>query len=289
MSKNTWSPGPHHAVGEIVRMRIAALAGDGVDRFHVVGAVGVEELVDLGDDVVLAHARLELLVDQMIGAVDHRRGAVQQRDLVGRFDLARFEHDLLAVLDGQAGLLQFEHHRRLDDVDADRHLGDAGLAQDRGHLLGVVLHQAERRIDGAAQADETGPAVLRLEPRRIEPVMHRRRAEIPQDRIAAAHQQRPARQLIARPLADLGRGDVADIVVVEQNQRAEVGGFERGLGAGEPVAMHAPVVDALLEVDAHGAEHRQMAAPIEARIDVLGADLRRVAGDIVHGELLVFT
>ena len=75
--------GPDHAVGEVVRMRIAALAGDRVDRLDVVGAVGVEELVDLGDDVVLAHARLELLVDQVIGAVDHRGGAVEQRDLVG--------------------------------------------------------------------------------------------------------------------------------------------------------------------------------------------------------------
>ena len=89
---------PDHAVGEIVRMRIAALAGNGVDRFDVVGAVGVEELVDLGDDVVLAHARPQLLVDQVIGAVDHRGGAVEQRDLVGRFDLARLQHHLLAVV-----------------------------------------------------------------------------------------------------------------------------------------------------------------------------------------------
>ena len=88
----------------------------------------VEELVDLGDDVVLAHAGLELLVDQMIGAVDHRGGAVEQRDLVADLDLARLQHDLLAVGDLEPGLLQFEHHRRLDDVDADRHVGDAGLA-----------------------------------------------------------------------------------------------------------------------------------------------------------------
>ena len=87
----------HHAVGEIVRVRIAALAGDGVDRLDVVGAVAIEELVHLGDDVVLAHAGLELLVDQVIGAVDHGGGAVEQRDLVGAFDLARLQHHLLAV------------------------------------------------------------------------------------------------------------------------------------------------------------------------------------------------
>ena len=208
-----------------------------------------------------------------IGAVDHRGGAVEQRDLVGRFDLARAEHDLLGVLDRQPGLLQFEHHRRLDDVDADRHLGDAGGLEDRRHLLGVMLHQAECRIDGAAQADEAGLAVLRLEPRRIELVVDGGRAEVPQDRILAADQQRPARKLVAGPFADLGRGDVADVVVVEQQQRAELGLLQRGVGAGEPVALQAAVVDALLEVDAHGAEHRQMAAPVVARVDVLGPDL----------------
>jgi hypothetical protein len=109
-------------------VRIAALAGDRVDRLDVVGAVAIEELVDLGDDVVLAHAGLQFLVDEVVGAVDHRGGAVQQRDLVGRLDLARLQHHLLAVLDLEPRLLQLEHHRRLDDIDADRHIGDAGLA-----------------------------------------------------------------------------------------------------------------------------------------------------------------
>src|SRR6187549_2276963 len=36
-----------HAVCESMRMRVAALAGNGVDRFDVVGAVRIEELVDL--------------------------------------------------------------------------------------------------------------------------------------------------------------------------------------------------------------------------------------------------
>ena len=239
------------------------------------------------DDVVLAHAGLELLVDQLVGAVDHRRGAIEQRDLVGRFQFARLQHHLLAVGDFQSRLLQFEHHRRLDDVDADRHLGDAGGFQERSHLLGVMLHQAEGRIDGAAQADKAGFAVLRLEPRRIEPVMDGGRAEIPKDRVLAADEQHPARELVARPFADLGRGDVADVVVVEQNQRAEFGSFERRLRAAEPIAVHAAIIDPLLEIDAHGAEHRQMAAPVVARVDVLGADRLRIAGDVVHGVLPV--
>ena len=226
-------------------------------------------------------------MDQVIGAVDHRGGAVEQRDLVGRFDLARFQHGLLAVGDLQPGLLQFEHHRRLDDVDADRHLFEAGFLDQRRDLLGVALHQAEGGIDRAAQADQAGLAVLRLEPGRVELVVHRRRAEIPQDRIVAgARDQRPAAQLVALPLADLGRGAIADIVDVEDEQRAELGFLQRLLDAAEPVAVQPPVIDPLFEVDAHGAERRQRPAPIVARVDVLGADRRRVAGDVVHGRLL---
>ena len=210
-----------HAVGEIVRVRVAALARNGVDRLHVVGAVAIEELVDLADDVVLAHAGLELLVDQVIGAVDHGGGAVEQRDLVDVLELARLQHHLLAVLDLEAGLFQLEHHRRLDDVDADRHLVNAGLLEQRSDLLGVTLHQPEGGIDGAAQADQPGLAVLRLEPRRVELVVHGGGAEIPQDRLAVAGEQRPAAELVALPFADLGRGDVADVVDVEDQQRAE--------------------------------------------------------------------
>src|SRR5262249_61251464 len=51
---------PQHAVSEIVRVRVAALARDGIDRLHIVRAVAVEELVDDGDDIVLAYAGLEL-------------------------------------------------------------------------------------------------------------------------------------------------------------------------------------------------------------------------------------
>ena len=121
---------PEDPVGEIVRVRIAALAGDGVDRLDVVGAEPVEELVRLGDDVVLAHARLQLLPDHVIGAVDHGRRLVQQHDLVDVLDLARVEHDLLAVDDLHAGLLQLEEHRRLGEVDADRHLSQAGFVSE---------------------------------------------------------------------------------------------------------------------------------------------------------------
>ena len=101
-------------------------------------------------------------MDEVIGAVHHRRGAIEQRDLVDALDLARLKHDLLPIGDLQARLLQLEHHRRLDDVDPDRHLVDAGFFQQRSNLLGMALHQAERGVDSAAQPDQPCLAVLGL-------------------------------------------------------------------------------------------------------------------------------
>ena len=56
----------------------------------------------------------------------------------------------------------------------------------------------------------------------------------------------------------------------------------------EAVAVQAAVIDALLEIDPHDAERRQRAAPVEARVDVLGADLLGLARDVVHGVLLLY-
>ena len=210
---------------------------------------------------------------------------VKQRDLVDVLDLARLQHDLLAVLDLEAGLLQLEHHRRLDDVDADRHLVDAGFAQQRGDFLGVIFHQAEARRHGAAQADEAGLAMLLQQPRRIEPVVHGGRAEIPDDRLLALGEQREAGELVALPFADLGRGHVADVVDVEQQQRAEVGALQRLARAGDAVAAHAVELDAALEVHAHGAPGGQMPVPAVMRVEVVGLG-PLLAHDLVHGGLL---
>ena len=65
--------GAEVAVGEVVRMRVAALARDRVDRLDVVRAHLVEHLVGHRDDVVLADARLQRLVDHVVDAVDHAR------------------------------------------------------------------------------------------------------------------------------------------------------------------------------------------------------------------------
>ena len=176
-----------------MRMRIAALAGNGVHRLDVIRTMAIEKLVDLGDDVVLANAGFQFLMNEMIGAVDHGGGTIEKRDLVDVLDLARLQHHLLAVLHIEPCFLQFEHHRRLDDIDADRHLVAAGFLNERRDLLGVALHETECGVDGAAQTDQASLAILRLEPRRVELVVHGSRAEIPQDRIVAgASDERPA-------------------------------------------------------------------------------------------------
>jgi hypothetical protein len=113
--------------------------------------------------------------------------------------------------------------------------------------------------------------------------MHRGRAEVPQDGIAVAGEQSPTAELVALPLADFGRGDIADVVDVEDQQRAQLGLLERLFDAAQPVAMKPAIIDPFLEVDAHDAERWQGTPPVIAGIDVVGADL---ADRVVHGDLL---
>ena len=100
-----------------MRVRVAPLTGDGVDRFDLVGAHLVEPLAGQRDDLVLADAGLQRLDDVLVDAVDHRGRLGQQHDLVRRLDRARIEHQLLRVDDVQALPLHLEQERRLDDVD----------------------------------------------------------------------------------------------------------------------------------------------------------------------------
>ena len=88
------------------------------------------------------------------------------------------------------------------------------------------------------------------------------RAEVPEDRLAAAGQQREPDQLVHRPGADVGRGHVADVGEVEGQQGAERGALERGAEPGQPVVAEPVEVDALLPVDGVGpvrADHRRTA------------------------------
>src|SRR4051812_40797882 len=158
--------GADHAVGEIMRMRAAALAGDRVDRFDAIGAHFIQPLGRERDDFVFAHARLQSFEDVLVDAVAHCRRHVEQRNFVNALDFARFEHDLLAILHFEPEFLQREQKWRLDDVDAERHVGNPFLHQDVVDFFRRFLEQADARIDGAAQSDVAGEAVIRRQPRR---------------------------------------------------------------------------------------------------------------------------
>jgi len=114
----------------------------------------------------------------------------------------------------------------------------------------------------------------------VQPVVNGGGAEIPQDRLGAARQQREAAQLVALPLADLGAGQIADVVDVKAQQRAGFRRIQRLPGTTEPIAVEPRKVDPLLEVDRRGSQGGQRAVPPIVRIDVLGANF---LDGLVHG------
>ena len=172
-----------------VRVRRAALAGDRVDALDVLAAEVVEHLADQADALVLAHARAQERVQLLVRRVDHRAGLGEQRDLVGGLDPAGLEEDLLAVDDVEALGLQRGQDRHLDQVDADRLVGQPVLAQHGGDLAGDLLGDAGVGVEGAAQGGDAGPGPFgAVEPGVVELVVLGGRAEVP---------ERPARRRAA--------------------------------------------------------------------------------------------
>ena len=80
----------------------------------------------------------------MIDGVDHAGSLVEQDNLVNVLDLARIEHDLLAVAHLDTGL-QRQHHRRLADIDAEQHAVAPRVDQHLLDLLSGTVHQTGRR------------------------------------------------------------------------------------------------------------------------------------------------
>ena len=96
--------------------------------------------------------------------------------------------------------------------------------------------------------------------------MHGGRAEVPDERLLAAHQQREAAELVALPFADLGGGDVADVVDVEEEQRAALRFVERRAGPCQAVGAQPVEIDAALEIDIGVARRRDRPVPVPLRI-----------------------
>ena len=256
-------------VGEVVRMRVAALAGNGVDRLHIVAAHLVEQLVGQRDDVVLAHARFQFFIDHVIDAIDHGCGLGQKLDFVPVLDLARRQHDLLAIDHLDPLLLKRVEHGGLGVVHAHRHVGHACVADQARDLTRVFLHQAEFRRNRPAHAHDPGEAVLGLQPVGMELVVHGGGAEVPDIGAVVAGQQAEAAHLVPLPFADLGGGDVADVVDVKQQQRARIRRLQRLPRAGEAIAAQAVMVDPALEIDRGVAPGGQARAPFPVGVQIL--------------------
>ena len=100
-------------------------------------------------------------------------------------------------------------------------------------------------------------------------MVRRRRTKIPEVRLAIAGQYRKAAHLVAGPFADSRAGQIADIVVVKYQQRAELRGAQRLPRSAESITMQASEVDSFLEVDIHHSGCTQRSLPVVTWIDVL--------------------
>ena len=278
MSKKAWSPGRMMRSVKLCGMRGAALARDRVDGLHAVRPHLVEPLVGERHDVALAHARLERLEDVLVDAVAHGRGHVEQHQLVDVLDHAGLQHHLLAVAHLEAQLLQGEQERRLDHVDAERHVGHALAGEDVPDLARGLLEEAGLRRDRPAHAHHAGQALVGGQLRGGEPVVARGGAEVPHPGLAVAGEQAPAGQLVAGPLADHGARDVADVVLVEDQQRAQARLGERAPGAGDAVVVEAAEVHALLEIHLGVARGLDGPVPPVLRVDRVGLRGRGLPG-----------
>src|SRR4029078_1132725 len=74
------------------------------------------------------------------------------------------------------------------------------------------------------------------------------RAEVPEDGIGPAREERGAGVFVAGPLADVRARDVADVVRVEEQDRAEIRPLERRPGTFEALPAQPRKGDALLPV-----------------------------------------
>ena len=149
---------PQEPVGEDVRMRVAAVARDGVDRLDLLRAHLEQQLVRARDDLVLVDAGAQHPVDLVVDRVDDPGRLVEERDLLGGLDLARLEEHLGAVGDVHPGALQRLDRDEVRHVDPERLVLEAELAQLVGDLLaepvrdpGLDGHRAAHRRDAGAE------------------------------------------------------------------------------------------------------------------------------------------
>ena len=129
MSKKAWSPGPQQPVGEHVRVGVAAVARDGVDRLDLFRPHLEEQLVRAPDDLVLVHPGPQHPVDLVVDGVDEPGRLVEQHDLLRRLDRARGEEHLRSVGDVHSGPAERLERHEVRHVDAQWLVEQPSLAQ----------------------------------------------------------------------------------------------------------------------------------------------------------------
>ena len=143
-------------------------------------------------------------------------------NLVARLDEARFRHECLSVDDFDSFFLQSKEDRQFDDVDAHRLFMQAAHFEFDANFLGHIFGAPHLRRHGAAQHGDSRTRAL-AEPGTMQLVMFGSRSEVPQNRLVILRKEGEAIRLVLRPGADVRRGQVADIVHVEAQQRAHFG------------------------------------------------------------------
>ena len=118
---------------------------------------------------------------------------VEQRDLVGAFELARIEHDLLPVAHIKPTACNSKSIAGSTTSTPTGMSATPCSSQDRFDLLARPAHQPDLGINRAAQAEHPGVAIMLRQPGREQPMMLGGRAEIPEMRLAVAGEQRVAR------------------------------------------------------------------------------------------------
>src|SRR2546422_9502057 len=114
-------------------------------------------------------------------------------------------------------------------------------------------------------------------------MVSRRGAEIPHPRLAGAGQQTPARELVARPLADDRAREIADVVLIEHEDRAEARPRQRLTRAAQPIGVQAPEIHALFEVHLRVSRRLEGPVPSMARIDIVGGPGPGLRGGLLPG------
>ena len=159
--------GADQPVAVDVRVRRAALAGDRVDALDVLAAEVVEHLADQADALVLPHAGAQEPVQLLVGGVDHRArlgraGRSRPAVLIRRAS----RKTCWPSTTSSPASLQRGQHRHLDQVDADRLVGQAVLGEHRRRPCGRPPRRCRRRGGRRRAGWRCRPGPVRCRPAR---------------------------------------------------------------------------------------------------------------------------